>query len=154
MDGAGEIHTLSADECAFGYRSSALGRVLVVEVAFRLPEVDPREYRARIEQIHREKAATQPLSEPSAGCVFKNPAPGVSAGKLVDACGLKGVSVGGAMVSNVHGNFIVNRGGATARDIQKLIDFIRTEVAAVTGHELVLEVEVWGRHAGRHHVPA
>lgn len=154
VDDAGEIRTLTGEDCAFGYRTSSLGRFLVVEVGFRLPDVDPKAYRARIEEIHREKAATQPLSESSAGCVFKNPAPGVSAGKLVDACGLKGVSIGGATISELHGNFIVNSGGATARDVLRLIDFVRTEVAAMSGYDLHLEVEVWSRHEGRHHVPA
>ena len=142
VDAAGEIRTLSAAECAFAYRRSSLGAVLVVEVVFRLPEVDVPAYRARIDAIRREKSAAQPLGEPSAGCVFKNP-PGGSAGRLVDAAGLKGHVLGGAMVSTVHGNFIVNRGGATAADVRRLIDHARDEVLRRFGVELEQEVEVW-----------
>lgn len=150
VDGAGEIRTLTAAECSFAYRRSSLARTVVVEVALRLPEVDPDVYRAEIDAIHRLKAATQPLSLPSAGCVFRNPAPGVSAGGLVDGCGLKGASCGGAQVSEVHANFIVNRGGASADDVLRLIDIVQETVARRTPHTLELEVEVW--RPG--HVPA
>jgi len=150
VEAGGDVRTLSAAECAFGYRTSSLGRAVVAEVAFRLPEVDPRDYRARIEAIHSEKAAVQPLSQPSAGCMFRNPAPGVSAGRLIDECGLKGLTVGGAMVSPRHGNFVVNTGEATAEDVLRLVDQVRDAVSRRTGHELVLEVEVW--RPG--HVPA
>lgn len=143
VDPAGEVRTLSAADCAFGYRTSALAGHVVVEVAFRLPEVDPAAYRAHLRAIHAEKRATQPLDRPSAGCVFRNPAPGVSAGRLVDECGLKGAAVGGAAVSEVHANFIVNRGGATADDVLRLIEQVRDAVARRAGRELVLEVEVW-----------
>jgi UDP-N-acetylmuramate dehydrogenase len=149
VDEAGEIHTLPAADCAFGYRRSALGRVLAVEVEFRLPDVDPAEYAERIGAIHREKSAAQPLAEPSAGCMFRNP-PGASAGRLIDAAGLKGHAVGGAMVSTVHGNFVVNRGGARADDVLRLVERVRDEVLRRFGVELVLEVEVWGPG----HVPA
>jgi UDP-N-acetylmuramate dehydrogenase len=144
VDPSGEIVRLSAADCAFGYRRSSLGRRLVVEVVFRLPEVDPAPYRTRIESIHREKSAAQPLSEPSAGCVFRNPA-GASAGRLIDEAGLKGRSLGGAMVSTVHGNFIVNRGGAAAADVLRLIDAVRDEVLRRFGVTLETEVEIWGR---------
>lgn len=144
----GAVRTLSAAECGFGYRRSTLGGRLVVEVALRLPEVDVRACREEIRAIHREKAATQPLREPSAGCVFRNPE-GNSAGRLIDACGLKGRARGGAMVSTVHGNFIVNRGGATAADVLALIDDVREEVERRMGVALRTEVEVW-----RNDVPA
>jgi UDP-N-acetylmuramate dehydrogenase len=150
VDADGEVRTLSAAECAFGYRHSALAGRVVVEVAFRLPEVDAAAYGASLRAIHAEKRRVQPLDQPSAGCVFRNPAPGVSAGRLVDECGLKGAAVGGAAVSDVHGNFVVNRGGATADDVLRLVDLVRAAVARRTGHELVLEVEVW--RTG--HVPA
>lgn len=144
VDPSGEIVSLSAAECAFGYRRSALGRLLVAEVVFRLPEVDSQAYRAAIDAIHREKAAAQPLSEPSAGCVFRNPT-GASAGRLIDLAGQKGRTLGGAMVSTVHGNFIVNRGGAAAADVLRLIDSVRDEVLRRCGVTLETEVEIWGR---------
>jgi UDP-N-acetylmuramate dehydrogenase len=139
----GVVRELTAEQCRFGYRTSALADCVVAEVVFRLPTVDVVEYRRRIDEIHREKAALQPLSAFSAGCVFKNPK-AASAGKLVDECGLKGLRVGGAEVSTVHGNFIVNTGGATALDVHELIDRVRETVERRAGVLLELEVEVWG----------
>ncbi len=140
----GLVRELSAEQCRFGYRTSALRDCVVAEVVFRLPKVDPVDYRRRIEEIHREKAATQPLDAFSAGCVFKNPSKTVSAGRLVDECGLKGLRVGAAEVSRVHGNFIVNTGGATALDVHELIDRVRDAVERRAAVRLELEVEVWG----------
>jgi len=139
----GLVRDLTAEQCAFGYRSSSLGASVVAEVTFRLPRVDARDYRAKIDAIHREKAASQPLSRHSAGCIFKNPK-AVSAGLLVQEAGLKGLRVGGAEVSSVHGNFIVNAGGATAADVHELIDRVRERVEHAFGLRLELEVEVWG----------
>ena len=87
--------------------------------------------------------ASQPAA-PSAGCVFKNPDSKTSAGALIDKAGLKGTAVGGAAVSEKHANFIVNRGGATAADVLRLIDIIRERVQGLFNVVLELEVEVWG----------
>jgi UDP-N-acetylmuramate dehydrogenase len=87
---------------------------------------------------------TQPLTLPSAGCVFKNP-PNDSAGRVVEAAGLKGAQVGDAQVSEKHGNFIVNQGKATAKDVLALIRKVRTQVARRTGVKLELELKVVGR---------
>jgi UDP-N-acetylenolpyruvoylglucosamine reductase len=86
--------------------------------------------------------SSQPAA-PSAGCVFKNPE-AVPAGKLIDELGLKGASVGGARVSLEHGNFIVNEGNATARDVLELIELLRARVRAERGIELETEVEIVG----------
>ena len=88
------------------------------------------------------RRATQP-KESSAGCIFKNPA-SCPAGKLIDELGLKGARQGGAMVSTVHGNFIVNNGDATARDVLQLIEMIQTRAKAERGVELRTEVEIIG----------
>jgi UDP-N-acetylmuramate dehydrogenase len=141
----GVVRELSAADCAFGYRTSSLASCVVAEVVFRLPRVDVAEYGRRIEAIHAEKKAAQPLSAHSAGCVFKNPK-GVSAGLLVQESGMKGARVGGAEVSKVHGNFIVNTGGATAADVHELIDRVREAVERRAGVRLELEVEVWGEN--------
>jgi UDP-N-acetylmuramate dehydrogenase len=154
----GVVRDLAAEECRFGYRTSALGDCVVAEVAFRLPRVDPGAYRAQVEAILREKAASQPLAARSAGCVFRNP-PGQSAGGLIDGCGLKGLRVGGASVSRVHGNFIVNDGGASAAQVLELIERVREAVERRANVLLQLEVEIWGvleasASARRTHVPA
>lgn len=139
----GVVRELTAAECRFGYRSSALAEFVVAEVVLRLPRVEAADYRNRIDAIHKEKAAAQPLHAHSAGCVFKNPK-GRSAGLLVQESGMKGARVGGAEVSTLHGNFIVNTGGATAADVLELIDRVRETVQRRTDVDLELEVEVWG----------
>ena len=145
----GEVVDLTPEECRFAYRSSALGRYVVSEVTFVLPAVEPREYRRRLRKIRHAKAVAQPLESASAGCIFRNPEPGVSAGWLVEECGLLGRRRGGAQVSPKHGNFIVNRGGATAADVLALVEEVRTNVERMRGVRLVSEVEVWGTD----HVP-
>jgi len=89
---------------------------------------------------------TQPLKDKSAGCVFRNPSPGISAGALIDRCGLKGLAVGGAEVSEVHANFLVNRGGAKAKDVLELIRIVQNEVYEKTQTLLEPEVRIVGRH--------
>ena len=140
----GEMRTLEHAACEFGYRTSALASCAVVEARLRLPRVELGAYRAAVEEIHRAKAARQPLQLPSAGCMFRNP-DGVSAGLLVDQAGLKGLRRGGAQVSLMHGNFVVNRGGATASDVLGLVDAVRESVARVHRVDLTLEVEIWRR---------
>lgn len=144
VDHDGELSERTASECGFAYRTSRLAGLVIVEARLRLTPCDPEAYRLRIAEIHRDKSAAQPLSELSAGCVFKNP-PGESAGRLVDRAGLLGTRVGGAAVSTVHGNFLVNGGDAEGDDVLRLIDLVREEVARQAGIELELEVEVWRR---------
>jgi UDP-N-acetylmuramate dehydrogenase len=112
---------------------------------FRLDEVAAVKERARTFLLEKNKA--QPVTAASAGCVFKNPDPtlsaGRSAGKLVEECGLKGRMVGNAVVSPLHGNFIVNRGGARATDVFELIRQVQDEVAQQTGIALEMEAKVW-----------
>jgi UDP-N-acetylenolpyruvoylglucosamine reductase len=83
-------------------------------------------------------------NQPSAGCTFKNPAPDLPAGKLIDQLGLKGTRVGDAMVSDVHANFFVNLGNAKARNVLDLIELVRTRAREVRGVELETEVEIVG----------
>jgi UDP-N-acetylmuramate dehydrogenase len=103
--------------------------------------------RERTREYLMEKRRVQPVTEWSAGCVFKNPDParsgGCSAGKLVELAGLKGRTVGDAIVSPLHGNFILNRGAATAADVLALIEIVRAEVAARRGVTLETEVRIW-----------
>jgi len=99
--------------------------------------------RERIKDLLARRIATQPLQQPNAGSVFRNP-PGDHAGRLIESCGLKGYTVGGAQVSTRHANFIVNKGNASAADIERLIAHVQSTVAARTGIHLVREVLIVG----------
>jgi UDP-N-acetylenolpyruvoylglucosamine reductase len=97
----------------------------------------------RTDEFNQKRWKSQP-KEPSAGCIFKNPSATLSAGKLIEELGLKGVRQGGAMVSEVHGNFIINEREATARDVLQLIEIIQTRARKERGIELRTEVEIIG----------
>jgi UDP-N-acetylmuramate dehydrogenase len=127
----------------FSYRTSPFRRgEVIVEAVFELSPGDPAALRARVQEISSRRLASQPPGERSAGCVFRNPE-NDSAGRLIDSLGLKGLAVGGASVSQAHGNFIVNRGDATAEDVLALIDLIKKEVRARSGVQLEEEVILW-----------
>jgi UDP-N-acetylmuramate dehydrogenase len=91
---------------------------------------------------NQKRRASQPLNEKSAGCIFKNPAGG-SAGRMIDELGLKGNRIGGAVVSDRHANFFVNRYQATADDLLRLVDFVKQRIREAFGHELEEEVILW-----------
>ncbi len=140
----GEVLDCPSEAIAFGYRQAALPVGIVVGVWLQLrPGV-----RADIEKVVKDylryRRETQPLTLPSAGCVFKNPA-NDSAGRVVEAAGLKGVSVGDACVSTKHANFIVNQGRASATDVLALIKKVRAQVARKTGVKLELELKLVGQ---------
>jgi len=105
---------------------------------------DPEAIRSEIKHLLALRASKQPTNQPSCGSVFKNP-PHASAGQLIDESGLKGLRVGGAEISTLHGNFIVNLGGATAADVLALIERARDVVKQRTGIELEPEVRILGR---------
>ena len=133
----------------FAYRTSALreGALkggLVVEATIQLERGDGEQAKALMAKLTRERGETQPIKTKNCGSVFKNP-PGDSAGRLVQAAGLKGAREGNAMVSTMHGNFIVNEGGATAADVKRLIERIQAEVRRRFNIELETEVEMVGR---------
>ena len=110
---------------------------------FRLRAAEPAEISARLDEIRRWRREHQPLGIPSAGSVFRNP-PGDSAGRLVDALGLKGFRIGGAVVSEKHANFIVNDRQGTAADVRALAYHVRREVREHHGIELSFEIEFVG----------
>jgi UDP-N-acetylmuramate dehydrogenase len=116
---------------------------LILSATFRLTPAEPAEIKARMNEILRWRQEHQPLNRPSAGSVFRNP-PDDSAGRLVDACGLKGMRIGGAQISEKHANFIVNEGGATAADIRRLAELARREVGRRFGVDLVFEIHFVG----------
>jgi UDP-N-acetylmuramate dehydrogenase len=136
---------LKGREVSWGYRTSGLdGRGIIVETALAVREDDPARVRARMERILRERKSTQPLGLPSAGSVFRNPE-GASAGLLIESAGCKGARCGGAEVSGVHANFIVNAGGATATDIARLVRKVQMTVRDTHGVDLRPEIRFLGR---------
>ncbi|MBZ5514066.1 MAG: UDP-N-acetylmuramate dehydrogenase [Acidobacteriia bacterium] len=140
---SGGVEVLRMEDVRFQYRHSSFAADdILLSVSLELPERPYAEILEKIKQCNQKRRASQPINEKSAGCIFKNP-PGHSTGKMIDELGLKGTRVGGAVVSERHGNFIVNRQGATASDIFKLMDLIRDRVRGAYGVELEEEVIVW-----------
>jgi UDP-N-acetylmuramate dehydrogenase len=140
------VRHLSRETLRFTYRALrglAPGSV-IVSTLFGVTPSTPEAVRAVIDPQLARRSATQPLELPSCGSVFKNP-PGDFAGRLIEAAGLKGLRVGGAEISTVHANFIVNRGGARAVDVLALIEGARTAVLEATGLLLETEVRIVGR---------
>lgn len=127
-----------------GYRRTVFAGRLVTGAALRRdPTLDPAAQRRRFAEASAWKRSTQPLTAASAGCFFKNPAAPPSAGARIDRAGLKGLRVGGAAVSPVHANFLVNEGGATCADLLALVERVRERVRETDGVDLELEVAVW-----------
>ena len=122
------------------YRSANLGLNVVAWVALELSPGSPTDLRSRAREFMRRKSNTQPLGVPSAGCIFRNP-PGLSAGKIIDQLGLKGMCCGGARVSERHANFIVNENGfAKAADVLTLLKEVRSRVERSLGIRLETEI--------------
>jgi UDP-N-acetylmuramate dehydrogenase len=131
-------------DVAWEYRRSGLaGRGIILEASMRVSEIDPLRIRARMERSLKDRKATQPIGLPSAGSVFMNPT-GDSAGRLIESSGFKGMREGGARVSPVHANFIVNEGGASAADVVRLIRAIQDRVKTDTGIDLRPEIKFLG----------
>lgn len=135
---------LPRDEVPAVYRASGLPPgTLFLAAVLHLPAGDAAELKKLSSEWRRAKAASQPLTERSAGCIFKNPDPAQPAGRLLDECGCKGLRVGDAEVSRVHANFIVNRGAADAEQVCSLIVQLRRRVYESRGVDLALEVQAW-----------
>ncbi|MBI4165117.1 MAG: UDP-N-acetylmuramate dehydrogenase [Acidobacteria bacterium] len=140
---AGRVEILWTDKVHFEYRGSSFAPDdILLSVTLELPEKPYAEILERVKQCNQKRRASQPINEKSAGCIFKNP-PGVSTGKMIDELGLKGTRMGGAVVSERHANFLVNRYGATASDFVSLMDLIRERILKAYGVELEEEVIVW-----------
>jgi UDP-N-acetylmuramate dehydrogenase len=149
VDRAGELRHRTPSDYEIGYRHVALkggAEEWFVSAVFGF---QPGEERAAMEQIKgllQKRVASQPLNQPNAGSVFRNP-PGDHAARLIESCGLKGFAIGGAQVSRKHANFIVNVGDATARDIESVLKHVHAAVREKTGVDLVPEVRIVGGEA-------
>ena len=138
------VKFLSGEEMNFGYRHSLLTdhpEAVVLHALFRLTPGDPETIREQMRDLASRRKASQPLEWPSAGSTFKRPE-GYFAGTLIDQCGLKGLTVGGAQVSEKHAGFVINRGGATCADVEALIRQIQERVQEQAGVRLEPEVKI------------
>ena len=145
MDENGNIRLYERDSLDFGYRHSLFSEhpaLVVLSAEFALTPDDPEAVRSRMRELAARRREKQPLEYPSAGSVFKRPE-GYYAGKLIEDAGLKGFSIGGAQVSEKHAGFIINRGGASAKDVKALVAHIQKTVLDVFGVQLVCEIEMW-----------
>jgi UDP-N-acetylmuramate dehydrogenase len=140
----GESSWVPASALELGYRQTTLPPSAVITAArFQTTGADPHESRRHVEEHLAYRAATQPVDVRTCGSTFRNP-DGDAAGRLIEAAGLKGTSIGAAQVSPKHANFIVNTGGAMARDIRALIEHVQAVVHAEHGVRLVREVHYAG----------
>jgi UDP-N-acetylenolpyruvoylglucosamine reductase len=143
MDFAGNIRELTPAEMSVTYRSCAtLKNHIALGAVFRCTPQPREQIEAKMKAYSEKRWSSQPAA-PSAGCMFKNPA-AIPAGKLIDELGLKGTKVGAARISQEHGNFLVNDGGATAKDVLALIGILQAKAKAERGIELHSEVEIIG----------
>ncbi len=144
-DNFGEIGTLCGDELDLSYRHSAYedNGFIITSATVRLEKGDSEEIKAKMHDFLSRRKDKQPLEFPSAGSTFKRPQ-GYFAGALIEQCGLKGKSIGGAQVSEKHAGFVINRGGATAEDVLNLVEFVANTVEKETGVRLEPEIRFIG----------
>ena len=145
----GQLNERRPEDYVTGYRHVALRQVKeewFIGAWFRLPKGDGVASRATIKALLQKRIATQPLQQPNAGSVFRNP-PGDFAARLIESCGLKGYRIGDAQVSPKHANFIVNLNNASAADIERLIEYVETTVEARTNVRLLREVRIMGERS-------
>jgi len=138
---SGDIGRIEAENLEFGYRTSVYRKngCIITGAVFKLKKDDPEEIQNRMNDYMNRRSAKQPLEYPSAGSVFKRPE-GAFAGALIEQCGLKGMSVGGAQVSEKHAGFIINKSKATANDVKQLVSEIQKTVEDETGYKLECEL--------------
>lgn len=141
----GSVREITADEAAFGYRSSIFqsNGAIILSASFKLNKGNKKDIEDKMNDVMHRRKDKQPLEWPSAGSTFKRPENGFAAA-LIDQCGLKGRTCGGAQVSEKHAGFVINRGGASCIDVLNLIEEIRNEVLGKTGVELYPEVKIIG----------
>jgi UDP-N-acetylmuramate dehydrogenase len=144
MDTNGQVFEKSRPELVFDYRQTNITAKFILGARLRLNPADPEQVLRTVKEVWIYKENSQPsLKTKNSGCIFKNPK-GVSAGALIDRAGLKGLQIGGAVVSDKHANFILAETGCTSRDILRLIEAIKERVREQFDTELELEIEIWG----------
>lgn len=143
MDRNGELHTYTPAQLELTYRRSRFSHTdeIIVSGDFKLAHGDKAEIEAKMNELMARRKDKQPLEYPNAGSTFKRPE-GQFAGKLIQDCGLRGATVGGAQVSEKHCGFVINKGGATSADIKELIAHIQKTVYEKTGFYLECEVRI------------
>lgn len=142
IDKNAKIVSLSKPECGFSYRKSQLNKFVILEAQISLTKNKKASSKNRIKDLLLYRKLSQDYSKPNAGCIFKNPSRSVSAGKLIEQCGLKGFQHGGAIVSQKHANFILNFNRATAKDVIELIHIIKKNVSDKFGISLKEEIKI------------
>jgi UDP-N-acetylmuramate dehydrogenase len=142
MDSEGKIFEKNKPELVFDYRRSNITAKFILSARLKLNEADPEQIMRTVKEIWIYKKNNQPLNTKNAGCIFKNPR-GVSAGALIDRAGLKGLHIGGAVVSEKHANFIVAEKGCQSRDVARLIETVKQKVKEEFDIDLELEIEIW-----------
>ncbi|MCM8796960.1 MAG: UDP-N-acetylmuramate dehydrogenase [Candidatus Omnitrophica bacterium] len=142
MDNRGNIELLKRKKIKFSYRHSGLDSYIILGAVLKLASDTKDRINQRIKEYLKLRSNTQDNAYPNAGCIFKNPA-GTSAGKLIDACGLKAKSCGGAVVSSRHANFILNKKNASSKDVLKLMNLIRDKVKSRFNITLEPEIKIW-----------
>jgi len=141
VDRSGNVHTFSNTEMKFVYRDCGIDPAIIFTAArFRGKPTAPEAIRARMEEVQKHRESAQPIRNKTGGSTFKNP-PADSAWKLIDAAGCRGLRVGGAQVSELHCNFLINTGHATGHDIETLGETVRTRVKQLSGVELHWEIK-------------
>jgi UDP-N-acetylmuramate dehydrogenase len=142
MDKDGRVFEKSKPELQFDYRQANINAKFILEAQLNMTAGDPDQITRTIKEIWVYKKNNQPLNTINSGCIFKNPR-GMSAGAMIDRAGLKGLQMGGAVVSEKHANFIIAQKGCTSRDVMRLINTAREKVQRQFNVELELEIEIW-----------
>lgn len=143
LDYNGNIYTIENQSCKFEYRHSKFfdEKAVIIEVKLNLEDGNKEEIESKINELAKQRKEKQPLEYPNAGSTFKRGEDYITA-KLIDECGLKGYTIGGAQVSEKHAGFVINKNNATSQDILNLIEHIKDTVKKKTGKEIKLEIEV------------
>ncbi len=143
IDFDGNINTISNEQCKFEYRNSIFFKLncVILQTKLKLEQGNKEEIRNKIKELAIQRKEKQPLEYPNAGSTFKRGEDFITA-KVIDECGLKGYSIGGAEVSQKHAGFIINKNNATSQDILDLIKYVQNKVKEKTGKEIKLEIEV------------